>query len=174
MTNEHKAQKPELLSRLKARLILAGYAQPARPSEVAKALEMPANAVHYWTRRLHEEGHLELLEERGRVRTYRSVAQDVPCELEACAPFVQGALNAISQVVMGAAQKHDLAASESDRQGLLPAIGIHELKLRPADVAKVVEAFQAALPETGAHEEGNGQAYTVSFIVAPGRVSDHF
>ena len=171
---------PELLATLKARLVLAAYGEPANPSEVARLLEMPANTVHYWTKRLSEENLLEIVSQEGRVTTYRSLANDDACEPEACVPFVRNAMQALDKVVMAAAEKHDLA--ERRDPALLPQIGIHELELTPEQVATLLETLKAAMPSTEAGtptpaqeaNPGPAQAYTVSFILAPGRMSDHF
>lgn len=175
-----QAAASELLATLKARLVLAAYAEPATPSEVARLLEMPAPTVHYWTRRLSEEDLLEVVGRAGRVITYRSAIASDACEPEACVPFVRNAMQALDKVVMAAAEKHDLA--ESRDAALLPQIGVHELELTPAQVASILEKFRAAVPsrEQGTPDatrepvNGGDQAYTVSFIVAPGRMSDHF
>src|SRR5690554_4698111 len=102
-----QAAAPKLLANLKARLVLAAYAEPASPSEVAHMLGMPANTVHYWTRRLSEENLLEVVGRAGRVTTYRSAVVNDACEPEACVPFVRNAMQALDKVVMSAAEKHD-------------------------------------------------------------------
>lgn len=168
----NRGVESNLLATLKARLVLAAYVEPATPSEVARTLELPANMVHYWTRRLVDEELLEVVEEQGRVRTYRAVLAEQPCEIESCAPFVRNIMQALGKVVMAAAEKHDLA--ERPDPSLLPEVGVHELTLSPSEVASVVEAFKSALPAAKEHASEGGEAYTVSFIVAPGRLSDHF
>lgn len=166
-----RAASSELLGTLKARIVLGAYAEPAGPSEVARLLEMPANTVHYWTRRLVEEGLLEQVEQEGRVRKYRSRISEDPCEPEACAPFIRNVMKALDRVVMAAAERHDLA--DEPTPSLLPEIGVHEIRLRPGDVGRIVEAFKAAIPTSDEQASGSSDAYTVSFIVAPGRFSDH-
>lgn len=127
-----KSASSELLGTLKARLVHAVYAEAAAPSEVARKLEMPANTVHYWTRRLLEAGLLEQVGQEGRVRTYQARVPANQCEPEACAPFVRNAMRALDKTVMAAAERYDLAP------------------------------------------EKHSDAYTVSFIVTPGRVSEFF
>ena len=57
----NRGAESNLLATLKARLVLAAYVEPATPSEVARTLELPANMVHYWTRRLVDEELLEAI-----------------------------------------------------------------------------------------------------------------
>lgn len=162
----------EVLATLKARLILEGYKQPANPSEVARALEMPANSVHYWTRRLKEVDLLEEISQEGRTRTYKSRLGENPCEPEACVPFISNIMQALDKVVMDAAEKHDLAGPATPTQ--LPEIGVHELRLRPEEARFLVEALKSAMPEVNHQVPDAGDPYTVSFIVTPGKVSDYF
>ena len=160
----------ELLGTLKARLVLAAYAEAATPSEVARKLEMPANTVHYWTRRLLEAGLLEQVGQAGRVRTYRARVPAGQCEPEACAPFVRNAMQALDKTVMAAAERHDIAPEENrDRR---PTVAIHELRLTPEDVARIVAELTATMPAGEEQAPEGSDAYTVSFIVTPGRVSE--
>ena len=139
-----KSASSELLGTLKARLVLAVYAEAATPSEVARKLEMPANTVHYWTRRLLEADLLEQVGQEGRVRTYQAREPADHCEPEACVPFVRNAMQALDKTVMAAAESHDLAPEENRDQR--PTVAIHELKLRPEDVARIVAELTAAMP----------------------------
>ena len=167
-----KSPMSELLGTLKARLVLAVYAEPAAPSEVARKLEMPANTVHYWTRRLLEAGLLEQVGQEGRVRTYRALVPADYCEPQACVPLVRNAMQALDKVVMAAAERHDLAPEQNSDQR--PAIGIHELRLKREDVARIVAELTAAMPDGEEQQPEGGDAYTVSFIVTPGRMSEFF
>ena len=73
---------------------------------------------------------------------------------------------------MVAAERYDLAPEKNSDQR--PAIGIHELRLTPGDVARIVADLTAAMP-SGAEQASEGDnAYTVSFIVTPGRMSEYF
>jgi len=80
-------------------------------------------------------------------------------------------MQALVEVVMAAVERHDLASVPEP--GLLPEIEVHELRLRPADLRRMVEAFKAAVPGGEEQVSGSGDTYTVSLIVAPGRLSDH-
>ncbi|MFA7459758.1 MAG: helix-turn-helix domain-containing protein [Trueperaceae bacterium] len=167
-----KSPSWELLGTLKARLVLAVYAEAATPSEVARKLEMPANTVHYWTRRLLEADLLEQVGQDGRVRTYQARVPADQCEPEACAPFVRNAMQALDKTVMAAAERHDLAPEKHSHKR--PAIGIHELRLTPEDVARIVAELSATMPAGEKQAPEGSNAYTVSFIVTPGRVSEFF
>lgn len=167
-----KSPGTDLLASPKARLLLAVYEQPATPSEVARKLQMPANTVHYWTRRLLAGGLLEQTGEEGRIKTYRSLLGEGACEPEACAPFVHNVMQALSKAVMIAAERHDLAEQPSLDQR--PEIGVHELRIRLEDLARIKQALQAALPTSDDHEPEAGEVYTVSFIVTPGGMSTYF
>lgn len=155
-------------------MVLSAYDEPARPSEVARLLGMPANTVHYWTQRLLKGGLLKQVAAHGRIRTYKSLVESNDCRPDACAPFIKTAIGAVSGVVIAAAERHDLDGNKDDT--LLPDIGIHELRIRPSDVAAIVAAMKSALPDVAnaTEENGDGDAYTVAFIVTPGRVSDYF
>lgn len=167
-----KSPATDLLASPKARLLLAVYEQSATPSEVAHRLQMPANTVHYWTRRLLAGGLLEQTGQEGRSKTYRSLFGDDVCVPEACAPFVHNVMQAISKVAMSAAERYDLSEEPSREQR--PEIGVHELRLRPEDLPRIKKALQAALPTSEDHEPEAGEVYTVSFIVTPGGVSTYF
>lgn len=112
-----------------------------------------------------------LMEQQGRVRKYRSRLSEDPCEPEACAPFIRNVMQALDRVVIAAAERHDLA--DEPTPSLLPEIGVHEIRLNAADVGRIVEAFKAAIPAREEQAPESGDPYTVSFIVAPGRFSDH-
>ena len=167
-----KSASSELLGTLKARLVLAVYAEAATPSEVARKLEMPANTVHYWTKRLLEAELLEQVGQEGRVRTYQARVPADYCEPETCVPFVRNAMQALDKAVMAAAERHALAPEKSSDQR--PAIGIHELHLKPEDVARIVAELTTAMPTGEEQPPEGGEAYTVSFIVTPGRISEFF
>lgn len=164
-------QAMELLASLKARFVLGAYGAPASPSEMARAVGMPANTVHYWTKKLAEAGLLEQISESGRVRTYKSTVPNDVCQLEDCAPFVQNAMDALHKVVMAAAKRYDLVGAEAGAS--LPQVGVHELNLRPAVAERLANVLKESLPEYDDHAGAEGEPYTVAFIVAPGRMSDH-
>jgi Helix-turn-helix domain len=54
--------------------VLQIFEKPHNPSQVAKSLNMPANALHYRVKKLAEAGLLKLVSQHGRVRSYQSVA----------------------------------------------------------------------------------------------------
>jgi DNA-binding transcriptional ArsR family regulator len=54
--------------------VLQIFSEPHNPSDVAKSLNMPANSMHYRVNKLYEAGLLKLVEQKGRRRTYQSVA----------------------------------------------------------------------------------------------------
>jgi DNA-binding Lrp family transcriptional regulator len=54
--------------------ILQIFTEPRNPSQVAKNLKMPANSMHYRVKKLHEAGLLKIVEQKGRRRSYQSVA----------------------------------------------------------------------------------------------------
>lgn len=89
MDAQTNMQSESLLSNLKARIILLAYSSPGSPSDVAKRLDLPANSVHYWTNRLLEGDLLELVDERGRIRTYRSRFDPEGLEPESSLPFAK-------------------------------------------------------------------------------------
>lgn len=167
-----KSPAADLLASPKARLLLAVYEEPATPSEIARKLQMPANTVHYWTRRLLAGGLLEQTGQEGRSKTYRSLPGADVCEPEACAPFVHNVMQALSKVVMSAAEHHDL--SEEPSRDQRPEIGVHELRIRIEDLPRIKKALQAAMPTSDDHEPEAGEVYTVSFIVTPGSLSTYF
>lgn len=72
----------------KAHLLRAAYEQPATHSDIGRKLQMPANMVHYWTRRFVAGGLFEQIDQKGRRKTYRSLLGEDACEPEAFAPFV--------------------------------------------------------------------------------------
>lgn len=164
--------RTELLANMRARLLLGAYASPRGPSEVARMLELPANTVHYWTKRLLEADLVEVAGVQGRVRSYRSKDPSPECVPGACLPFVQGVMGALSKVVLGAAQRYDLTPGAP--QELLPDIGLHELRLTKVEVENVVAALQEALGTASDHANDEGEVFTVGFVVAPGSLSQHF
>jgi DNA-binding transcriptional ArsR family regulator len=54
--------------------VLQIFAEPHNPSQVAKGLKMPANSMHYRVKKLYEAGLLKVVEQKGRRRSYQSVA----------------------------------------------------------------------------------------------------
>lgn len=68
------AKQLELLRDFTNFPVLQIFAEPSNPSDVAKRLNMPANAMHYRVNKLYEAGLLKLVEQKGRRRTYQSVA----------------------------------------------------------------------------------------------------
>jgi DNA-binding Lrp family transcriptional regulator len=54
--------------------ILQIFTEPSNASDVAKSLKMPANTLHYRVKKLYEAGLLKLVEQKGRRRSYKSVA----------------------------------------------------------------------------------------------------
>jgi|GEM_PF-6604780 len=103
--------REDLLGTLKARLVLAVYDEPRTPSEAAHLLQLPANTVHYWTRKLEGGKLLEVVAQNGRSKTYRALVDASFAEPQSCLPFVRGLLSSLSSVVMKAAEQHDLAAT---------------------------------------------------------------
>jgi len=97
--------REDLLGTLKARLVLAVYDEPRTPSEAAHLLQLPANTVHYWTRKL------EVVTQNGRSKTYRALVDPSFTGTQSCLPLVRGLLSSLSSVVMKAAEQHDLAAT---------------------------------------------------------------
>ncbi len=68
------AEQLELLRDFTNFPVLQIFTEPSNPSEVAKNLKMPANALHYRVNTLYKAGLLKLVEQRGRRRKYESVA----------------------------------------------------------------------------------------------------
>lgn len=167
--SKESAKKTELLSNLKARILLTAYATPRGPSEVARLLELPANTVHYWTKRLLAADMLEVAEKRGRVRSYRSKQLTEACSPEACLPFTQNVMGALSKVVLGAAERRDVTGKTP-----LPEVGLHELRLTAAQVRSIVTTLKDAMPAPQAESAEDGEVYTVGFVVSPGSVSQYF
>ncbi|MCA9837919.1 MAG: helix-turn-helix transcriptional regulator [Trueperaceae bacterium] len=64
----------EQLTNLTSFVFLSHFRQAQTASEVAKALRLPANTVHYHVNRLAEVGLLEVASEQGRSKTYQAVA----------------------------------------------------------------------------------------------------
>jgi DNA-binding Lrp family transcriptional regulator len=68
------AQQLELLQDFTTFPILQIFTEPSNPSQVAKSLNMPANTMHYRVKKLHEAGLLKMVSQKGRRRSYQSVA----------------------------------------------------------------------------------------------------
>jgi hypothetical protein len=68
------AAQLELLRNFTNFPVLQIFTEPNNPSDVATSLKMPANAMHYRVKKLYEAGLLNLVEQKGRRRTYQSVA----------------------------------------------------------------------------------------------------
>ncbi|HEX7002650.1 MAG TPA: hypothetical protein VF168_00475 [Trueperaceae bacterium] len=84
---------------------------------------------------------------------------------------MRNVLGVLNKVVLAAAERHELGDAGAGIRR--PEIGVHEVKLRPADVGRIVEALKSTIPNSEDQTHEDGDTYTVSFIVAPGRVSDH-
>jgi DNA-binding Lrp family transcriptional regulator len=66
-------QQLELLQDFTNYPILQIFEKPHNPTQVAKGLKMPANALHYRVKKLAEVGLLKLVSQKGRIRQYQSV-----------------------------------------------------------------------------------------------------
>ena len=166
MTNSNGA-----IRNLKSRLVFAAYAEPATPSEVAQRLRLPANTVHYWTRKLEAEGLLEHVESKGRSRTYRANEEALAADPHSVLPFVRNLVGGLGKLVMGAAERWVLDGGEA-LDGA-PHVEVHELRLRGSNVPALV----ASLKETLADRlddvpEGEGEMFTLAFVAVPGRLSE--
>ena len=96
------------------------FKEPLTPSKVARRLQVPANVMHYRVQRLHEAGLLEIVDDSGRSRTYKSVAErfllssDVfPAVSEALPAMLDGMLSKLHRNFM-----RRLEAASGDSEAL--------------------------------------------------------
>lgn len=169
------------------------FKDPLTPSEVARRLRVPANVMHYRVKRLAEAGLLEVAEDNGRSRTYKSVASTFSISAEVL-PAVTEALPAMLEGMLSRVQRNFLGRLETDLQDLealleegpvvfelsesltLGTVSPHEYpvwtslatrSLSAARYRKIVEAVSTLLDEVEA-EEGE-KPCTLSFLAFQGR-----
>lgn len=171
MANGTDQARTEQLGTLKSRLVLTAYEEPATPSEVARALRMPANTVHYWTRKLEEGGLLEEVDRDGRSRRFRTTpAAAAAASSGSGVDFARKIMATLGQLVTDEVEARELRG-EDDSQ--LPGVEMLEVDDLASDsVGALFERFQGkiAAAQAGADEE----AYTIALVVTPGRVSERF
>lgn len=169
------------------------FRDPLTPSEVARRLRVPANVMHYRVKRLAEAGLLEVAEDNGRSRTYRSVARTFAISAEVL-PAVTEALPAMLEGMLGKVQRNFLGRLETDLHDLeallehgpvtfelsesltLGTISPHEYpvwtslatrSLSSAQYQKIIEAVSAVLNEV---EPDEGEKLcTLAFVAFQGR-----
>ena len=169
------------------------FKEPLTPSEVARRLRVPANVMHYRTKRLLEAGLLEVADDNGRSRTYKSVAatfsispEVLPAVTEALPAMLEGMLSKVHRNFLGRAEtelqdlgallEHGPVTFELSESLTLGTISPHEYpvwtslatrSLSAAKYQKIVKAIGTILDEAGA-EEGE-KPCTLSFLAFQGR-----
>jgi len=170
--------------------------QPDTPSGAAKKLGLPANTLHYRVKRLAEVGLLEVAQERGRRRTYRTVAETfrIPKGLlysvgEALPDMLEGLLGRVHRELMAEVERFSfsIAALEEgaeddvtfDLEKALqvstqrlesghypPTVAVSSFRLSAAGYQKLTGALREVLTST---EEERGEVCTVALLVYRGR-----
>lgn len=89
------------------------FKTPLTPSAAARRLQVPANVMHYRVKRLYEAGLLEVADDNGRSRSYRSVSQEfsVPPEV---LPAVTEAVPAMLDTMLSKLHRHVLESTEKE------------------------------------------------------------
>ena len=107
------AEQLELLFNLPYYGALYLFKEPLTPSEVARRMQIPANVMHYRVKRLVEAGLLEVADDGGRSRTYKTVSKRF-----SLAPELQAALGeaipAMLETMLGKLHRNFLRSLETD------------------------------------------------------------
>ena len=169
------------------------FRDPLTPSEVARRLNVPANVMHYRAKRLLEAGLLEIADDNGRSRTYKSVASTfsiapdvLPAVTEALPAMLEGMLGKVHRNFLGRVEtelqdlgallEHGPVTFELSESLTLGTISPHEYpvwtslatrSLSATQYQKIVKAVSALLDEVEA-EEGE-KPCTLSFLAFQGR-----
>lgn len=171
------------------------FKTPQTPSEAARRLQVPANVMHYRVKRLLEAGLLEVAEENGRSRTYRSVAERfsvssdvIPALTDVLPAMLDAVLSKLHRGVLTGAERElrdlealtqngpltfDLSEQFSVRPEcrLTNEVNILAVDLSETQFRRVVAAVSDVFAEVGT-EAAEGEAvrrYTLAFVGLEGQ-----
>ncbi len=178
-------QQLELLRDFTNFPVLQIFTEPHNPSQVAKNLKMPANTVHYRVKKLYEAGLLKLVEQKGRRRSYQSVAtnfrvrRDLMQTLDAAHGFTNDALTKVAKGYDTALEQHiEKHAKDSDDTGYIhfgiddservmaayePCLGLFETSLSQEQYLKLTKALLDIAGET-IKQSAKGKHCTVAIV----------
>jgi DNA-binding transcriptional regulator GbsR (MarR family) len=165
--------------------VLQIFAEPHNPSQVAKGLKMPANSMHYRVKKLYEAGLLKVVEQKGRRRSYQSVAtnfrvrRDLMQSLNDSHGFTKDALTKVTTGYETALEEHiEKHAKDSDDTGYIyfgiddserimtsyePCLGLFETSLSQEQYLKLTKALLDIASET-TKQRARGKHCTVAIV----------
>lgn len=164
--------------------ILQIFTEPHNPSQVAKGLKMPANTLHYRVKKLYEAGLLKLVEQKGRRRSYRSVAtkfrvrRDIFQSLNPHLSFTKDALGKVARGYETALETYTNKHSDDqddyihfgiDDQGehvmsaYEPCLGLFETSLSQEQYLKLTKALLDIASET-TKQSAKGKHCTIAIV----------
>jgi DNA-binding transcriptional ArsR family regulator len=167
--------------------VLQIFKEPSNPSEVAKRLNLPANSMHYRVNKLFDAGLLRLVEQKGRRRTYKSVAtqfrvrRDVLQDVGHSHGFSKDVLNKIVAGYEAALEQHVDKHMADDTSGYIhfgiddgdervmssfePCMGLFETKLSQEQYHKLTKVLLDMAGEVTKDEpKTKGKHCTVAII----------
>jgi DNA-binding transcriptional regulator GbsR (MarR family) len=165
--------------------VLQIFMEPHNPSQVAKGLKMPANSMHYRVKKLYEAGLLKVVEQKGRRRSYQSVAanfrvrRDLMQRLNDSHGFTNDALTKLAKGYDTALEEHiEKHTKDSDDTGYIhfgiddservmasyePCLGLFETSLSQEQYFKLTKALLDIASET-TKQSAKGKHCTVAII----------
>jgi DNA-binding transcriptional ArsR family regulator len=165
--------------------VLQIFAEPHNPSQVAKGLKMPANSMHYRVKKLYEAGLLKVVEQKGRRRSYQSVATNFRVRrglmqtLDASHNFTNDALSKVAKGYDTALAEHiQKHTKDSDDTGYIyfgiddservmtsyePCLGLFETTLSQEQYQRLTKALLDIASETTKQSE-KGKHCTVAIV----------